>query len=165
MARALIVGCGCRGRLLGERLAAAGWAVRGTSRRAEGLAAIEAAGLEAAEADPERPGTLLDLVGDVAVVHYLLGSANGPLEEVEAIHGPRLGSLLEKLVDTPVRGFVYEATGTVDRALLDAGAELVRSAGETWRIPVAVLDEAPSDYDTWAADTADLSLRLLSGRG
>jgi nucleoside-diphosphate-sugar epimerase len=163
VARALIVGCGCRGRLLGERLAAAGWAVRGTSRSEDGLAAIEAAGLEAARADPERPGTLLDLVGDVALVHYLLGSASGPEEELEAIHGPRLQSLLEKLVDTPVRGFVYEANGSVDPALLAAGAESVRAAAATWRIPVAVLTEAPSGWDEWAAATADVSLRLLSG--
>ena len=77
MARALIVGCGCRGRLLGERLLAEGWLVRGTSRRDDGLAAIEAAGIEPALADPDRPGTLLDLVGDVTVVHWLLGSARG----------------------------------------------------------------------------------------
>lgn len=165
MARALIVGCGCRGRLLGGRLLDAGWAVRGTSRTAEGLAEIEAAGLEAAQADPERPGTLLDLVGDVAVVHYLLGSAGGPAAEVEAIHGPRLQSLLEKLVDTPVRGFVYEAAGDVDPALLATGTEAVRVAAATWRIPVAVLTEPVADHDAWAAETAELSLRLLSPGG
>lgn len=164
MARTLIVGCGCRGRLLGERLADAGWAVRGTSRGEEGLAAIEAAGLEPALADPERPGTLLDLVADVAVVHYLLGSASGPPEELEAIHGPRLERLLEKLVDTPVRGFVYEAHGSVDPELLARGAELVRVAGATWHIPCEVVAEAPSDHEDWAAAMADLALALLSGR-
>ncbi len=172
MARALIVGCGCRGRLLGERLAATGWAVRGTSRGEAGLVAIAAAGIEAAEADPERPGTLLDLVADVAVVYHLLGSAAGPAEEIEAIHGPRLERLLEKLVDTPVRGFVYEAAGSVEPALLAGGAGLVRSAGETWRIPVAVVGEgegAPAgtaeDAGAWAAEMADLALELLkSGR-
>ena len=40
MARALIVGCGCRGRLLGKELLAQGWAVRGTSRREQGLEPI-----------------------------------------------------------------------------------------------------------------------------
>lgn len=151
--------------MLGERLAADGWAVRGTSRREEGLAAIEAAGLEAALADPERPGTLLDLVADVAVVYYLLGSAAGPPEEIEAIHGPRLERLLEKLVDTPVRGFVYEAVGGVDATLLDGGAQLVRSAGATWHIPVAVVEDAPADHAEWAAATAGLALELLrSGR-
>ena len=62
MARALIVGCGCRGRALGQQLVEEGWQVRGTSRREQGLAAIEAAGIEPALADPNLPGTVLDLV-------------------------------------------------------------------------------------------------------
>ena len=129
--------------MLGERLAAEGWAVRGTSRREEGLAAIEAAGMEPALADPERPGTLLELVGDVAVVHYLLGSAGGPPEELAAIHGPRLESLMERFVDTPVRGVVYEAAGSVEPALLAAGAGIVRAAGERWRIPFELVAADP----------------------
>ena len=51
MARALIVGCGCRGRELGAALAQRGWLVRGTSREPASLAAIEAAGIEAVVAD------------------------------------------------------------------------------------------------------------------
>jgi hypothetical protein len=41
--------------------------------------------------------------------------------------------MLAKLVDSGVRGFVYEE---------GPGAALVRTAGERWRMPVAV---APSD--------------------
>jgi uncharacterized protein YbjT (DUF2867 family) len=150
VARALIVGCGCRGRLLGERLLADGWAVRGTSRSEAGLAAIEAAGIEPALADPDRPGTLLDLVVDVAVVYYLLGSASGEDELLDAIHRPRLERLLEHLVDTPVRGFVYEAAGSVEPELLADGAELVRNAARTWRIPVAMVEADPADAGAWA---------------
>ena len=162
MARALIVGCGCRGRLLGGALLEAGWAVRGTSRREEGLAAIEAAGIEPALADPDRPGTILDLVADAALVVLLLGSATGEPEELEAIHGPRLERLLEHLVDTPVRGVVYEAAGSVGPALLGGGAEIVRAAGRTWRIPVAVLEESPESHGEWATETAKAALELLS---
>ena len=135
MARALIVGCGCRGRELGGRLLEEGWAVRGTSRGEEGLAAIEAAGLEAALADPGRIGTVLELVGDVAVVVWLLGSAAGSEEELRGMHGDGLGHLLERLVDTPVRGFVYEAAGSVDGAILSGGAELVRAAARALAHP------------------------------
>ena len=131
MARALIVGCGCRGRELGARLLADGWAVRGTSRRGEGLEAIEAAGIEPALADPDRPGTILELVADVAVLVLLLGSAKGSAAELEAIHGPRLERLMEHLVETPVRGVLYEGT--------EAGAEIVRAASRTWRIPVEIV--------------------------
>ncbi len=140
MARALIVGCGCRGRQLGERLLAEGWQVRGTSRCEQGLEAIETAGMEAALADPAAPGTVLELVGDVATVYWLLGSAAGPAENLEAINGPRLERFLERLVETPVRRFVYEGFGSVDPATLKRGASIVRAAGERWRIPVTVVE-------------------------
>ncbi|HEX5608500.1 MAG TPA: hypothetical protein VFX45_00235 [Solirubrobacterales bacterium] len=162
MARALIVGCGCRGRGLGELLLADGWAVRGTSRREFGVEAIEAVGIEPALADPDRPGTLLELVGDVAVVFYLLGSAVGEPDELAAIHGPRLERLLEKLVDTPVRGFVYEAAGSTDSELLAGGAEIVRASGRTWRIPVAVVGAEPGDVRTWSEELGAAARALLS---
>lgn len=164
MARALIVGCGCSGRALGSELLDEGWAVRGTSRDAEGLEAIEAAGIEPARADPEKPATILDLVDDVAVVIWLLGSATGPEEEVAAIHGPRLEGLLERLVETPVRGFVYEAVGSVDPKLLAGGAELARNAERTWRIPVAVTETLRSEGPPWVEELERATLELLSRR-
>jgi uncharacterized protein YbjT (DUF2867 family) len=163
VARALIVGCGCRGRQLGRELLEEGWAVRGTSRREQGLAAIEAAGIEAAIAEPDRPGTILDLVGDVAVVLLLLGSAQGEPEELAAIHGPRLERLLEHLVDTPVRGVVYEAAGSVGPELLGAGAELVRAVGRTWRIPVAIVESEPRGPEQPSKEIAGTTLALLGG--
>jgi uncharacterized protein YbjT (DUF2867 family) len=148
MARALIVGCGCRGRELGERLLGEGWAVRGTSRREEGLAAIEAAGIEPALADPDRPGTLLELVNDVTVLVLLLGNAVGSAEALEAIHGSRLERLMEHLVETPVRGVVYEGTRE--------GVAVVQAAARTWRIPVALVAEED--------DPAVAIQALLTGR-
>ena len=164
MARALIVGCGCRGQELAGRLIADGWAVRGTSRSEEGLAAIAETGAEAAAADPDSPGTVLDLVGDVAVVHWLLASAAGSAEELEAIHGPRLERLLEKLVDTPVRGFVYEAAGSVDPRLLANGRTIVESAGRTWRIPVAVISADPADHRAWLDDAVAATTSVVTAR-
>ena len=149
MARALIVGCGCRGRALGGRLLAEGWAVRGTSRREERLAPIEAAGIEPALADPDRPGTVLELVDDVTVLVLLFGSATGSEDALAAIHGPRLERLLEHLVETPVRGVVYEGT--------EAGAEIVRAAERTWRIPAQIVS---GEADLVAAVHAS-----LRGRG
>jgi uncharacterized protein YbjT (DUF2867 family) len=145
VARALIVGCGCRGRTLGERLREQGWEVRGTTRGEEAFAAIEAAGIEPALADPEQPSTMLELVGDVTVVYWLLGSAAGDPENVEAIHGSRLERFLERLVETPVRRFVYEAGGSVDPSVLARGASAVEAASRTWRIPVEIVDA-----DAWA---------------
>jgi uncharacterized protein YbjT (DUF2867 family) len=163
LARALIVGCGCRGRSLGERLLAAGWAVRGTSRREDGLGPIEAAGIEPALADLDRVGTVLEHVGDVAVVYLLLGSAEGEPEAVAALHGPRLERLMEKLVDTPVRGVVYEAVGSVDAQLLAGGAAIVEAAAATWRIPVEIVrGEEQEDPVAWSREMAETALRLLS---
>lgn len=146
MARALIVGCGCRGRALAGALAATGHQVRGTSRDPAALETLAAAGVEGVVADPDRLGTLVGHLRGVSVLCWLLGSAspNG-----EALHGPRLGSLLETLVDTPVRGLVYEAAGSVPAATLAAGAELVRSASQTHRMPTAVVDVDPADHERW----------------
>jgi uncharacterized protein YbjT (DUF2867 family) len=164
MARALIVGCGCSGRALGSELRDEGWEVRGTSRGEEGLAAIEAAGIEPARADPERPGTILDLVGDVTIVLWLLGSAKGSGDDLASIHGPRLEGLLERLVDTPVRGFLYEGVGTVDRKLLDRGAEIVHHASETWRIPVAVTEISREHGPQWVEELETKVIGLLAQR-
>ena len=154
MARALIVGCGCRGRGLGSRLLAEGWAVRGTSREPSGLDAIVDAGLEGALADPDRPGTIHDLVGDITVVVWLLGSATGGPSSIESIHGPRLESLLGKLVDTPVRGFLYESVGSVEPTLLADGRQIVAEAGKRWRIPVAFLDQDRLEPEAWIEHAA-----------
>jgi nucleoside-diphosphate-sugar epimerase len=165
MARALIVGCGCRGRELGGRLLEAGWAVRGTSRGEEGLTAIEAAGIEPARADPQRPGTVLAVVGVVAVVHWLLGSAQGEPEALSAIHGELLERILERLVDTPVRGFFYEAAGSVEDSLLEGGAAAVRAAEERWRIPVALVETAPGDASAWVEAALAATLELAAPAG
>lgn len=143
MARALLVGCGCRGRMLGSGLIADGWAVRGTSRGAA-LTDIAAAGIEAVAADPDRLGTVTDLIGDVTVLGWLLGAADAE------VNGPRLESLLEKLVDSPVRGLLYEARGTVGEPVLTAGAERVEAWGERFRVPVAILRADPGDAEAWA---------------
>jgi len=164
MARALIVGCGCSGRALGSELRDEGWEVRGTSRTEEGLVPIEEAGIEPVRADPERPGTILDLVGDVTVVLWLLGDAKGSAENLAAIHGPRLEGLLERLVDTPVRGFLYEGVGTVDGKLLAAGAELVQRAADTWRIPVAVTETTREQGPPWVEELETAVIELLAHR-
>jgi uncharacterized protein YbjT (DUF2867 family) len=161
VARALIVGCGCRGGEVGRELLGRGWEVRGTSRVRSGLGRIAAAGIEPAEADPEKPGTVLGLCGDVGVVVWLLGSAVGGPELISAIHGPRLERLMEKLVDSPVRGVAYEAVGSAAADLLAAGGEIVREAGERWHIPVTTIS-TPRDAPGWAESCADRIAGLLA---
>ena len=155
----LIVGCGCRGRALAAALLADGHAVRGTTRDGARLAKIEGVGAEAVEADPDRLGTLMTQLAGVTVVCWLLGGADG--ENARELHGPRLETLLQRLVDTPVRGIVYEAAGTVDARLLRAGAAAVRGAGERWRMPAEVVEQDPADHDDWLAAMRAAIGRLL----
>jgi hypothetical protein len=84
---------------------------------------------------------------------------------VDAIHGPRLERVLEKLVDTPVRGFVYEAAGTVPAEQRNRGSEIAWAAGERWRIPVAVVDQDPSDWEAWTEAMLAAAERLVGGMG
>jgi uncharacterized protein YbjT (DUF2867 family) len=160
VARALIVGCGCRGRDLGQRLIASGWQVRGTSRDADRLSDIETAAIEPALADPDRAATVLPHLEGVAVLFWLLGSAQGKPESVAALHGPRLERLLEEIVDTPVRGFVYEAAGATPAADRERGAVAVAAASRRWRIPVEVVDADPTDHRAWREAMLEAAKRL-----
>ena len=77
------------------------------------------------------------------------------------LHGPRLRTLLERLVDTPVRGVVYEAAGTVEESLLAAGTQAVRDAERTWRMPAEIADTDPADREAWLAAMTAAVGRLL----
>jgi hypothetical protein len=140
---------------------AEGWQVRGTSRSVAGVAAIDAAGIEGAAADPDRIDTILELVDDVAVLVWALGSAHGSADVLEAIHGPRLEHLLERLVDTPVRGLAYEGAGSVPPAVLVTGATAVREAERRWRIRAEVVEQPPEDHDAWAGAMAAAAASAL----
>jgi hypothetical protein len=150
---------------MGRRLVTAGWLVRGTTRSAGATEDIVAAGLEAAVADPDQGASILDQVADVTLVFWLMGSATGRPEAVGALHGPRLERVLEKLVDTPVRGFVYEAAGSVPPEHLERGRELARAAGERWRIPVVLVDQDPGDWEAWTEAMLAAAERLIGGAG
>ena len=108
-------------------------------------------------ADPDRLATLLDEIADVTVVFWLMGTAGGEPGAVAALHGARLERLMEELVDSPVRGVVYEAAGSVPRERLDGGA-----AAERWRIPVAVVDADPADAGRWTRARSDAAERLTA---
>jgi nucleoside-diphosphate-sugar epimerase len=161
MARALIVGCGCRGRALGEALLAADWQVRGSTRSEAAASAIERVGIEAAIADPDSLATILDQLDGVTLIYWLMGSASGERDAIQALHSSRLETLFAKFVDTPVRGFVYEGGGSVDRGLLREGARLAREAHERWRIPVEITSSPPAEWDRWLEEMVAAAERLL----
>jgi nucleoside-diphosphate-sugar epimerase len=127
VARVLIVGCGCRGQELARELVAAGHAVRGTTRSPSRADAIAAAGAEPYLGDPDRIGTLMDALRAVTILVWLFGDVPDA-----DLHGGRLRMLFEKLVDTPVRGVVYEAA-------LPPGEAIARDAAERWQMPVEIV--------------------------
>jgi len=149
--RCLIIGCGCRGRLLARALSGQGYSVRGTTRDPARLGEIEAAGAQAELADPDRVATLMRSLDHVAVACILLGSATGPPDQLRALHGTRLEMLLTKLVDTTVRGVVYEARGTVASEVLAEGARRVRAFGERTLARTVLLEADPARPEEWLA--------------
>lgn len=150
MARVLIVPCGCRGRALARELRAAVHAVRGTTRGAH-VAQIAEAGAEPYVGDPDRIATLMEALTGVTVVCWLMGTV--PVPE---LHEGRLRMLWEKLVDTPVRGVLYEGA-------LPQGEAVARTASQTWQIPLEVLDADPLDHGAWLASARGAVERLLAG--
>jgi hypothetical protein len=146
----LIVPCGCRGRALAASLAGAGHAVRGTTRSQANAGAIRDAGAEPYLGDPDRIGTLMDALAGVTIVCWLMGTI--PVPE---LHEGRLRMLWEKLVDTPVRGVVYEGA-------LPQGEQVALTASQTWQIPLAILDADPLDHAAWLAAAHGAVDRLLS---
>jgi uncharacterized protein YbjT (DUF2867 family) len=149
VARVLIVPCGCRGRALAGALRNDGHAVRGTTRDPARAQEIAAAGAEPFVGDPDRIGTLMEALRGVTVVCWLMGSV--PVPE---LHAGRLRMLWEKLVDTPVRGVVYEGA-------LPEGEAVARTAAQTWQIPLEVLTADPADHAGWLAAASGAVARLL----
>jgi hypothetical protein len=162
--RALMVGGGCRGLELARALGADGHAVRIVTRRPEARAAIEAAGAECFIGDPDVVGTLRYALDNVTILLWLLGTARGPAEKVAALHGSRLRMMLEKTTDTTVRGVVYEAAGTVERAVLATGVEEMRHARRTNEIPYALVTADRGDRAAWLADARAAIDALLTAR-
>jgi hypothetical protein len=160
--RCLIVGCGCRGLALARELKDDGHTVRGTTRDPGREAVIAAAGVEPFIGDPDRVATLVPALQQVGIVCLLLGTAVG---DASSLHGPRLEMLLGKLIDTTVRGVVYEAAGSVASDVLAGGAERVSSMCELSRIPFALLETDPGDHAAWLVGARAAIGAVMKGSG
>lgn len=130
------MGGGCRGLELTRSLTADGHAVRAVTRSESGRAAIEAAGGECWIGDPDRIGTLRYALANVTILLWALGPVDVP-----ELHGSRLEMMLEKTIDTMVRGVIYERGG---------GEAIVERMCALNEMPYVVLDADRSDSAAWA---------------
>jgi NAD(P)-dependent dehydrogenase (short-subunit alcohol dehydrogenase family) len=135
-----MVGGGQHGLALARELIADGHAVRVVSRGGRRRAEIEAAGAECWVGTPDRIGSLRYGLDNVTVLLWLLGNVNEP-----DLHGSRLTMMLERSIDSTVRGIVYE-TGLP--ATEGGAAEVVRMAGYN-EIPYAMVAAGRGDPEPW----------------
>jgi uncharacterized protein YbjT (DUF2867 family) len=138
--------------------------VRGTTRSPARSPALAAAGVEPYVGDPDRVATIAPAFAHVGVACLLLGSAQGTEQQLEALHTTRLEMLLERMLDTTVRGIVYESAGSVPMRLLGAGVDRVRYACERSLIPYVILDHDPADHPGWVRAAADSVHHALLAR-
>lgn len=150
--------------MLARALVSRGHAVRGTTRDAGRRGEIEAAGVQCVVADPDRVGTLIPALDHVSVAVILLGSARGEPDELAQLHGPRLQMLATRMVDTTIRGVIYEARGDVDPRLLAGGAQHMRDFGDRSRAQVALLRADPGEPQEWLDEALAAVEALLGGQ-
>jgi nucleoside-diphosphate-sugar epimerase len=156
VARILIVGGGCRGRLLAADLLAGGHAVRITTRSEAGRPAIEALGAQCFLGTPDRLETLRGSLDGVAVACWMLGTATGEEDSLRALHTTRLELFITQAIDTTVRGFVYEPA-----AASPEGERIARELTARNQIPAVVLAADPADQEAWLAQAGAAVARLL----
>ena len=130
--RVLLVGGGCRGLALTRALAADGHAVRVVTRDEARRGEIEDAGGECWLGDPDRIGTLRYALANVTILLWALGTVEAP-----ELHGSRLEMMLERTVDTMVRGVIYERGG---------GEAIVERMCTLNEVPYRMVDTDAADW-------------------
>jgi hypothetical protein len=153
VARVLILGGGCRGRQLAAEVVSEGHAARIVTRSEAGGREIEATGAECFVGDPNRLGTLRGALEGVAVVCWLLATATGSPEELRELHVSRLPAFLGAAVDSTMRGFLYEASGSWAAATqadaMGEGGQSVEDVAARNAISATALRADPHDVDLW----------------
>lgn len=125
MARVLIVDRAGRAAPLRAELEARGFAVREV------------------EGDPLLPGHVFDALENVAVVCWLMGRGDALSPEA---NGEQLETVLLKVVDTGVRGFVFERPD-------ESANQHVEHARSTWHIPIG--EVVAGEGESWVEAVCD----------
>ena len=111
--RVLIVGCGYVGLPLGAELVRLGHEVFGVRRSAEGEAELTAAGIQPLLADITKPEDLARLPGPFDWVVNTVSSSKGGVEEYREVYVKGMRNLIEWLMPTPPKKFVYTSSTSV----------------------------------------------------
>lgn len=164
MARLLIVGGGERCVSLSQALKERGHVTRIVASGEGEREALKRAGAECWIGDPLRLATMTGALEGVTIVCWLLGDANGSEEEVEALHDARLRAFLERVIDSTVRGVVYEASGSAPESVLSRGTDVAREMTERNAIPLRLLTESPTQRERWMEE-ARAAVASLLGEG
>jgi len=165
MARILILGGEDRGVRLARRLVADGHAVRVANGDEDRREQIEAAGAEHLLGTPARLATLTGALEHVTLACWLFAAGRLEPEAMAELHGPRLEQFLARAVDSTLRGFLYEAGGTVlEPAIREQGERIVAEASVRNAIPALTLRADPDEQEAWLAEAAAAVDRLLGLR-
>ena len=111
-------------------------------RTAEAEAALTDAGYAVRSVTPSLAGDIVDALENVTVVAYLLGDDPGA-------DGEQLETVLLKVVDTGVRGYVFEGGSN----------QHVDHARETWHISIEEIGELTGEG--WTTDLVNAVNRSL----
>jgi nucleoside-diphosphate-sugar epimerase len=112
--RAVIIGCGYVGRVLGTLLCAGGHEVIGVARSASSLASIERRGITPQEADITQPATI-DALPDAAWVIVSVSSGGGDAAAARAVFEVGLTSVIESYAqrERPPDRLVFTSSSSV----------------------------------------------------
>jgi uncharacterized protein YbjT (DUF2867 family) len=163
LARILIVGGGARGVRLTQRLIGEGHAVRITTRSEERREEIEAAGAECWIGTPDRLATLRAALENVTVACWMLGAAHGSEEQLASLHTSRLEFFINQIIDTTVRGFIYEPPGGGASAeISDAALDIACRVTSRNSIPLLLLKASPEETEQWLSEAHAAISSVLS---
>jgi hypothetical protein len=164
VARVLIVEGGERGLRLAGALVAEGHAVRVVAGDGLRRARIEVVGAECFLGTADRLATLRGALEHVTVACWLFADLDEKdVDLVSVLHGSRLEQFISSAIDSTLRGFVYDAAGSVPAEALAEGERIVSETAARNLIPIAILRVRVKDEEAWLAQARGAVNRLLGG--
>lgn len=160
----LIVEGGERGLRLARALVEEGHAVRVVVADDSRRARIEAVGGECFLGSPDRLATMRGALEHVTVACWLLSDLDEHDRDlVRALHGSRLEQFISSAIDSTLRGFVYDAAGSVAAEVLTEGERIVSETAARNLIPIAILRAGTGNEEAWFAQAHAAVNWILDG--